>query len=157
MTSRDGLHWDRTFPQSFIRPGREKRKLAQPQQHDGHGSRLHGDDEISLYVLRHYKFPSIHMERMVLRTDGFVSLSAGYRGGEVVTRPLTFKGSNLVLNVATAAAGSIHIEIQDEAGRPLPGFALEESPLVWGRRDRAHRPLGAFPRRRHFEGAFEAD
>ena len=30
------------------------------------------------------------------------------------------------------AAGSIHIESQDEAGRPLPGFAPEESPLVWG-------------------------
>ena len=69
---------------------------------------------------------------MVLRTDGFVSLNAGYRRGKVVTKPLTFKGSNLVLNFATSAAGSIHIEIQDEAGRPLPGFALEESPLVWG-------------------------
>ncbi len=91
-----------------------------------------GDDEISLYVLRHYKFPSIHVERMVLRTDGFVSLNASYGGGEVVTKPLTFEGSNLVLNLATSAAGSIHIESQDEAGRPLPGFALEESPLVWG-------------------------
>ena len=47
-------------------------------------------------------------------------------------KPLTSKGSNLVLNFATSAAGSIHIEIHDEAGRPLPGFALEESPLVWG-------------------------
>ena len=83
-------------------------------------------------MLRHYKFPSIHMERMVLRTDGFVSLNAGYGGGEVVTKPLTFEGSNLVLNFATSAAGSIHIEIQDEAGRTLPGFSLEESPLVWG-------------------------
>ncbi len=26
MTSRDGLNWDRRFPQAFIRPGREKRK-----------------------------------------------------------------------------------------------------------------------------------
>ena len=50
----------------------------------------------------------------------------------MVTKPLTFEGSNLVLNFATSAAGSIHIEIQDDAGRPLPGFALEESPLVWG-------------------------
>ncbi len=83
-------------------------------------------------MLRHYKFPSIHMERMVLRTDGFVSLNAGYGGGEVVTKPLRFKGNNLVLNFATSAAGSIHIEIQDEAGRTLPGFSLEESPLVWG-------------------------
>ena len=132
MTSRDGLNWDRRFPQSFIRPGREKRNWHNRNNMTATGVVSTGDDEISLYVLRHYKFPTIHMERMVLRTDGFVSLNAGYRGGEVVTKPLTFKGSNLVLNFATSAAGSIHIEIQDEAGRALPGFALEESPLVWG-------------------------
>ena len=132
MTSRDGLNWDRRFPQSFIRPGREKRNWYNRTNMTATGVVSTGDDEISLYVLRHYKFPSIHMERMVLRTDGFVSLNAGYGGGEVVTKPLTFKGNNLVLNFATSAAGSIHIEIQDEAGRPLPGFALEESPLVWG-------------------------
>ena len=131
MTSRDGLNWDRRFPQSFIRPGREKRNWYNRTNMTATGVVSTGDDEISLYVLRHYKFPTIHMERMVLRTDGFVSLNAGYRGGEVVTRPLTFQGNNLVLNFATAA-GSIHVEIQDEAGRPLPGFALEESPLVWG-------------------------
>ena len=132
MTSRDGLNWDRRFPQSFIRPGREKRNWFNRTNMTATGVVSTGDDEISLYVLRHYKFPSIHMERMVLRTDGFVSLNAGYRGGEVVTKPLTFKGNNLVLNFATSAAGSIQIEIQDEAGRALPGFALEESPLVWG-------------------------
>ena len=132
MTSRNGLNWDRRFPQSFIRPGREKRNWGNRTNLTATGVVSTGDDEISLYVLRHYMFPSIHMERMVLRTDGFVSLNAGYRGGEVVTKPLTFKGTNLVLNFATSAAGSIQIEIQDEAGRALPGFALEESPLFWG-------------------------
>ena len=85
-----------------------------------------------LFFLRCYKFPSIHMERIVLRTDRLVSLNAGYRGGEVVIKPLKFKGSNLALNFATSASGSIPIESQDTAGRALPGFALEESPLVWG-------------------------
>ena len=132
MTSRDGLNWDRRFPRSFIRPGRDKRNWGNRTNATATGVVPTGDDEISLYVIRHYMFPSIHLERMVLRTDGFASLNAGYRGGEVVTRPLTFRGSNLVLNFATSAAGSIRIEIQDEAGRPLPGFALEESPLVWG-------------------------
>ena len=132
MTSRDGLSWDRRFPQSFVRPGREKRNWGNRNNMTATGVVSTGDDEISLYVLRHYMFPTIHLERMVLRTDGFVSLNAGYRGGEVVTKPLTFKGSNLVLNFATSAAGSIRIEIQDEAGRALPGFALEESPIVWG-------------------------
>ena len=61
-----------------------------------------------------------------------------------MTKPLTFKGSNLALNFATSAAGSIRIEIQDEAGRPLPGFALEESPLVWGD-EIEHTSAGSVP------------
>ncbi len=61
-----------------------------------------------------------------------MSVHAGYSGGELVTRPLTFQGDTLVLNFATSAAGSIRIEIQDTEGDPLPGFAMEESPLLWG-------------------------
>ena len=49
-----------------------------------------------------------------------------------MTKPLVFQGENLVLNFATSAAGSIRVEIQDAQGNPLPGFALEESPLIWG-------------------------
>jgi hypothetical protein len=96
-------------------------------------------DEISIYVERHRTSPTNHLERLVLRTDGFVSVHAGYQPGELVTRPLTFTGNNLVLNYATSAAGSIRVEIQDARGHPIPGFALEESPLLWG--DRIDAPV----------------
>jgi len=33
----------------------------------------------------------------------------------------------LVINYATAAAGSIRVEIQDAGGKPLPGYALADS------------------------------
>ena len=89
-------------------------------------------DEISLYVVRNRDFPSVYVERSVLRLDGFVSVHAGYSGGELLTRPLVFDGDSLVLNFATSAAGSIQLEIQDAQGNPLPGFALEASPLIWG-------------------------
>ena len=69
---------------------------------------------------------------MTLRTDGFVSVHADYEGGELLTRLLTFEGSNLVLNFATSAAGSIRLELQDAHGQPLPGFAMEESPVIFG-------------------------
>ena len=49
-----------------------------------------------------------------------------------MTKPMIFDGDNLVLNFATSAAGSIRLEIQDAQGNPLPGFSLEESPLIWG-------------------------
>ena len=41
-----------------------------------------------------------------LRLDGFVSRSAPYAGGEVVTQPLCFAGDALHINFATSAAGA---------------------------------------------------
>jgi hypothetical protein len=37
-------------------------------------------------------------------------------GGEFTTKPLRFEGSELELNFATSAAGSVRVEIQDEHG-----------------------------------------
>ena len=116
LSSRDGLHWDRTFVEAFIRPGRNIRSWIHRANTPASGVVPTGEDEISLYLQRHYTFPSIHLERMALRTDGFVSVHAGYSGGELVTRSLTFQGDTLVLNFATSAAGSIRIEIQDTQG-----------------------------------------
>ena len=132
MSSRDGLHWDRRFLEAFIQPGRDPRNWLNRNNLPSAGLVSTSADEISLYVVRNYKFPSVHLERMVLRMDGFVSVHAGHAGGEFVTKPLVFQGDKLVLNFATSAAGSIRLEIQDAQGNPLPGFALEESPLIWG-------------------------
>ncbi|MBL9215192.1 MAG: hypothetical protein JNG83_06930 [Opitutaceae bacterium] len=131
MSSRDGVRWHR-FEDAFIRPGRDERAWVHRSNEPFTGIVPTGPDEISIYVQRHYTFPSIHVERFTLRTDGFVSAHAGSAGGELTTKPLVFAGSRLVLNYATAAGGSIRLEIQDEAGRPLPGYALEESPLLFG-------------------------
>ncbi len=132
LSSRDGLHWDRRFMEGFIRPGRDKKNWTHRNNLVAVGVHPTASDEISLYVVRNYNFPSCHLERMVLRTDGFVSVHADYTGGELLTKPLIFEGTNLLLNYATSAAGSIRIEIQDSEGNPLPGFGLEESPLIWG-------------------------
>ena len=50
----------------------------------------------------------------------------------MVTRPITFDGRYLELNYATSAAGSIRVEVQDQAGRPIPGYTLEECPYIIG-------------------------
>jgi hypothetical protein len=47
------------------------------------------------------------------------SAHAGAKGGELVTKPITFAGGRLVLNYATSAAGSVQIEIQDPDGKTL--------------------------------------
>ena len=89
-------------------------------------------EEMSIYVERDYTFPSNRLERLTLRTDGFVSVNAGYPGGEFVTKPLLFAGLELLLNYSTSGNGSIRIEIQDAAGYPIPGFLLEDSPVIFG-------------------------
>ena len=70
--------------------------------------------------------------RYVLRMDGFVSLNAGYGGGEMVTKVLEFTGSELILNYSTSAAGSIRVEMQSPDGRALPNFSLADCLPVVG-------------------------
>ena len=131
MATRDGLHWTR-YVEAFIRPGRDERNWVHRTTHVSSGVLPTGPDEISVYASRNYTYPSAYMERFKLRTDGFVSLHAGHPEGEALTHPLVFRGENLLLNYETSAGGSIRIEVQDAAGRPLPGFTLEESPMIFG-------------------------
>jgi hypothetical protein len=72
------------------------------------------------------------LRRYTIRVDGFVSVNAPYAGGEIVTRPLIFSGAELEVNYSTSAAGSLRIELQDPAGKPLPGFSLAECPEIVG-------------------------
>ena len=111
-------------------PGRDERNWIHRTTFTVPGVIQTAPDEISLFVSRNYTYPSAHLERMTLRIDGFVSINGGYSGGEFVTKPLLFQGDNLVLSFSTSAAGSIRVEIQDVKGNTLPGFALEESPLI---------------------------
>jgi hypothetical protein len=67
-----------------------------------------------------------------MRLDGFVSVNAPLSGGVIITTPLVFKGDKLTLNFASSAAGDIRVEIQDEAGDPLPGFSLDDCPPFFG-------------------------
>jgi hypothetical protein len=64
------------------------------------------------------------------RVDGFVSMDAAYTGATLTTAPLVFKGTRLLLNLHTAGSGSAKVALLDESGKPLPGFALEDSELI---------------------------
>ena len=132
MTSRDGVHWDRRFMEAFLRPGPDPKNWTDRNMYIGPGLVPTGPAEMSLYFIEHYRHPTIRLRRTVLRTDGLVSVNAPYSGGELVTRPLTFEGGELVINYSTSVAGSLRAEIQDEAGRPLEGYHLSESQEVYG-------------------------
>lgn len=140
MTSRDGVSFNR-WDDAFLRPGIER----EGTWNYGHqclawhmvetASALDGGapDELSFYAVESYwTGRSSTLRRHTLRLDGFVSVNAPSRGGELVTRPLRFAGGVLRLNFSTSAAGSIRVEIQDEGGRPLPGHTLEECEVIYG-------------------------
>jgi len=146
MLSRDGVLFKR-WNEAFLRPGIERTGTwSYGQQYTAWQlvetpSALEGaPNELSLYATESYWTDSgSALRRYTLRMDGFVSVSAPMSGGELLTRPLIFTGSQLVLNFSSSAAGDIRVEIQDAKGRPLPGFALVDCPPIFG--DAIARPV----------------
>ena len=132
LTSRGGERYDRTFMESLVRPGPNSGNWVYGSNFPAKGVVPTGDREMSMYVVRNSGQESIYLERVTLRTDGFASLSAPYRGGQMVTKPLMFSGRELVLNFESSAAGGIFVEIQDEAGKVVKGFALSDCDEIIG-------------------------
>lgn len=132
LSSRDGMKFDRTFGEAFIRPGRDKFNWGDRGQMTAWGVIQTAPDEMSVYYSQNYHFPNHHLRRGVLRLDGIASAHAGGKQGELVTKPLTFIGKKLTLNFATSAAGSVQVEVQDAAGKPLPGYELANAPELFG-------------------------
>ncbi|HEX5105933.1 MAG TPA: hypothetical protein VFV87_19075 [Pirellulaceae bacterium] len=126
MTTRGGDFYDRTFMEGFLKPGLGLENWTSRTNYPALNVVQTGPEEMSLYVNQNYGQPTAHIHRYSLRHDGFAALHAGYDGGEMLTRPLTFNGQELELNFATSAAGSIRVEIQDAAGKPISGFTAEE-------------------------------
>ena len=132
MSSRDGRHFNRSFMEAFVRPGLDEGNWHERGMFMERGILQTSPDELSLYGMENWRLPTVHIRRFSLRTDGFVSVRAGYTGGEFVTRPLIFTGDSLRLNFSTSAVGFVRVEIQDAEGHPQPGFALDECPAIFG-------------------------
>lgn len=127
ITTRGGDQYARQFPEAFIKPEPGIENWTSRTNYPALNIVPTGEGEMSLYVQKNYGQPSHHLRRYRLRTDGLVAVRAPWRGGELLTRPLRFSGGRLVINFATSAAGGVRVEIQDETGRPWPGYSLSES------------------------------
>ena len=133
MATRAGTtSYARLFTEAFIRPGIDPDRWGNRANYVACGIVPTGEAQMSIYHCH-------SGVRYTLRTDGFVSVNAGYAGGELVTRPLIFRGNRLVLNYGTSAAGSLRVEIQGESGIALPGLALDECEEIVG--DQVHRTV----------------
>jgi len=138
MTSRDGgRRWHR-WGEAFLRPGPMRERWWQRNNMIAWGlletepERAGMPTELSLFSHENYYVGPCRLRRHTLRIDGFVSVRAPRRGGELLTKPLRFAGCELVVNYATSAAGSVRVEIRDAAGKPIPGYTLRECPEIYG-------------------------
>jgi hypothetical protein len=132
ITSRGGSVYNRTFMEGFIKPDIGLKNWSSRTNYPACGIVPTGEQEMSFYVQADYGQPTHHLVRYTLRPDGFASVWGPYAGGEMVTKQFTFTGDRLLLNFATSAAGGLRVEVQDAAGAPLPGFALDDCPVMLG-------------------------
>ena len=140
MSSRNGVDFKR-WDEAFIRPGlRNQDSWFYGDIYANWGivstaSPIEGaPDELTFYVSEgnRREHNSKVFRRYTLRMDGFVSVNASRRGGEVVTRPIVFEGDNLTVNFSASAAGDIRVELQNIHGVPIPGFTLEDNVELLG-------------------------
>lgn len=139
MASRDGVKFKR-WNEAFLRPGIER----DGTWNYGHQyiawqivetkSAIEGaPDELSLYATESYwTGNSSALRRYTLRKDGFVSVNAPFKGGELVTKPVTLTGKSLSLNFSSSAAGGVQVELQDAEGKAIAGHALADCPPIFG-------------------------
>jgi len=132
MTSRGGTRYNRTFLSAFVRPGIGLENWTSRTNYPARGILPTGDRELSVYVQHNYGQPTGHLARYTIRPDGFASAYAPYAGGELVTKPIAFTGSDLFLNFATSAAGSVRVAVLDAEGNDLEGFTLADCPELIG-------------------------
>jgi hypothetical protein len=133
MTTRGGGRYDRTFMEAFIRAGDTEKDWVARDNTPALGLVPAANGrEMYIYRMSHYGQPASHLSRYTLRLDGFVSVHASYTGGELMTKPFRFDGSELEINYESSAAGEIRVELQDEEGKLIPGFSAQACNPIFG-------------------------
>lgn len=134
MASRDGVHWTR-YGEAWVRPGLDQRNWTQRNNYPAWHIIQSSPEEWSILISEHYMQKDgapVRLRRLSIRPWGFVSVHAGYEGGEMTTKPLVFGGNSLRLNYSTSAVGSVQVEVQDENGRAIPGFGRNDMAPLFG-------------------------
>lgn len=138
--SRDGIHWTRFPRPAYVGIGQFGAHNIR-QAYTAHGLVRRGN-EIWQYVFAETRDHSSWLKdgefvravyRLLQRLDGFVSADSPYdREGTIVTKPLTFEGSHLIINIDTDAAGYAQVGFLDENGAPVGGFSVDNCVYING-------------------------
>lgn len=130
--SRDGFHWHRTDRDGFIKGERTEGTWDRAYLHGTTGVfAILNDQLVFPYTAYSGVAPSgtrgmytgASVGIATLRRDGFASLDAGPQTGTVTTRPVTFNGKSLFVNVK-APKGTLRVAILDKNEREIAPFTL---------------------------------
>ncbi len=82
----------------------------------------------------YYTGPDSRLRRFEYRKDGFVSVQAGSKGGELLTKPIALGklAERLVLNFKTAGDGSVRVGLESTDGKPIAGHESKDCPPLSG-------------------------
>lgn len=132
LTSRGGTQYQRTFLESFVRPGMDAGSWAARSNMPGCGIIQTGPAEMSFFVVRGYGSNQSRIERLALRLDGFASLHASHAGGWARTPPIQLNGDRIALNLSTSANGAARVVLLDEHGAEIPGYGAADAVEIVG-------------------------
>ena len=137
--SRDGFYWDRTDRHTFIPAERKAGSWDRGYVQSVGGLCTIVGDQLWFYYIGFegnkkkkstvYEKNGMHANGStgvaVLRRDGFVSYSAQKEKGTLVTRPVTFTGEYLFVNV-NCPNGELKVEVLDADNKVIQGFSAND-------------------------------
>jgi hypothetical protein len=127
--SRDGWSWTRPDRRGFLPISETKGEWNYGNVQSAGGCCLVVGDRLFFYCSGR---GTGHVTSLaVLRRDGFASMDAGDAEGTLTTRPITFRGKYLFVNV-DAPAGELRIEALDERGGVIAPYSSENCVPVRG-------------------------
>ncbi|MDQ7817956.1 MAG: LamG-like jellyroll fold domain-containing protein [Melioribacteraceae bacterium] len=137
--SRDGQNWKRYYRPAYVGIGMHE-GIDMKTAYIAQGMVRRGDEIWQYYFGEPYYHSAyiktdkrISVYRLVQRLDGFISIDSPYEKEAVVkTKPFTFEGNRLTLNIDTDAAGYAQVGFLDEYGNPVEGFSVDDCIYING-------------------------
>lgn len=132
--SRDGFHFSRGNYTDFLSSSRRKGSWDYGYLHPANGICTVEGDTLRFYYstfsgasphFGSHKYSGGAVGVATLRRDGFCAMTAGDKGGTLLTEKLQYRGRHFFVN-ADCGQGELWAELLDENGAPLPGYGRED-------------------------------
>lgn len=124
MTSRDGVHWDRSVKDAWLSGGVEEDREWTQRNFITAGGIIERDDKFFFYVQKHYMWDDCGIWAYSVPKYRLMSLYADGEGGSFTTKSLHFESDTISLNYRTSAYGYVRVTVRDMDGNTI--YASDE-------------------------------